>query len=192
MPYSANLVLDVIKRDPGTTSHVLQGIYFGRIAPPREERMDIEAPALVIGHKFDPVHPFQDAVELAKDMPNATFIEARSIAELRLMPKRLTQAIIEHVDLCWQPRAVAAKRPAARRTTTRGAVKRGQEVPEVAPRRLRPHDRLRDAGASHAWLKCSSWSASSRDATYRAGLLLHARRSAAVGRIRPIRACRCA
>lgn len=127
MPYSANLVLDVIKRDPGTTSHVLQGIYFGRIAPPREERMDIEAPALVIGHKFDPVHPFQDAVELAKDMPNATFIEARSIAELRLMPKRLTQAIIDHVDLCWQPRAVASKNGVAPRTAARGAVKRAKK-----------------------------------------------------------------
>ncbi|MGB0872500.1 MAG: alpha/beta fold hydrolase [Solirubrobacterales bacterium] len=121
MPYSANLVLDVLKRDPRTTSHVLQGIYFGRLAPPREERMDIEAPALIIGHKFDPVHPYDDAVELAGDMPNATFIEARSIAELRLMPKRLTNSIIEHVDQCWRPRAVGSKRggvpkQAARRT----------------------------------------------------------------------------
>ncbi len=121
MPYSANLVLDVLKRDPRTTSHVLQGIYFGRLAPPREERMDIEAPALIIGHKFDPVHPYDDAVELAGDMPNATFIEARSIAELRLMPKRLTNSIIEHVDQCWRPRAVgsssrAATKQAGRRT----------------------------------------------------------------------------
>lgn len=123
MPYSANLILDVLRRNPKTTSHVLQGIYFGRLAPPREERMDINVPALVIGHKFDPVHPYQDAVELAKDMPNATFIEARNIAELRLMPKRLTAAILEHVDLCWRPRAVAngtgskrAARTAAKRT----------------------------------------------------------------------------
>mgnify|MGYP000324312224 FL=1 len=121
MPYSANLVLDVLKRDPRTTSHVLQGIYFGRLAPPREERMDIEAPALIIGHKFDPAHPYDDAVELAGDMPNATFIEARSIAELRLMPKRLTNSIIEHVDQCWRPRAVgsssrAATKQAGRRT----------------------------------------------------------------------------
>jgi pimeloyl-ACP methyl ester carboxylesterase len=106
MPYSANLLLDVIKRDPNVTAEVLQGLYFGRMAPPRIERMDIEAPALVIGHRFDPVHPFADAVELAEDMPNATFIEARSIAELRLMPKRLTKAIVDHVDLCWRPRAL--------------------------------------------------------------------------------------
>jgi pimeloyl-ACP methyl ester carboxylesterase len=98
--------LDVVKRDPKVTSEVLQGLYFGRIAPPRRERMDIEAPALVIGHRFDPVHPFADAVELAEDMPDAKFIEARSIAELRLMPKRLTTAIIDHVDYSWKPRAV--------------------------------------------------------------------------------------
>lgn len=116
MPYSANLILDVVKRDPKVTSEVLQGLYFGRIAPPRRERMDIEAPALVIGHRFDPVHPFADAVELAEDMPDAKFIEARSIAELRLIPNRLTTAIIEHVDYAWKPRAVkgAAKRGAPR------------------------------------------------------------------------------
>jgi pimeloyl-ACP methyl ester carboxylesterase len=121
MPYSANLILDVIKRDPKTTAEVLQGIYFGRLAPPRTERMDIEAPALIIGHRFDPVHPFEDAVELAADMPHAKFIEARSIAELRLMPKRLTKAIVEHVDYCWRPRAVNAK---SSRAAPRAAAKR--------------------------------------------------------------------
>lgn len=126
MPYSANLVLDVLRRDPRTTSHVLQGIYFGRIAPPREERMDISVPALIIGHKFDPVHPYQDAVELAKDMPNATFIEARNIAELRLMPKRLTTAILEHVDLCWKPRAVSNGSGSKR--TARTATKRARKA----------------------------------------------------------------
>ncbi|MFY9469898.1 MAG: alpha/beta hydrolase, partial [Solirubrobacterales bacterium] len=52
MPYSANLILDVLKRDPKTTSEVLQGIYFGRLAPPRSERMNIEVPTLVIGHRW--------------------------------------------------------------------------------------------------------------------------------------------
>ncbi|MGH2905484.1 MAG: alpha/beta fold hydrolase [Solirubrobacterales bacterium] len=120
MPYSANLLLDVIKRDPKTTAEVLQGLYFGRLAPPRVERMDIEAPALVIGHRWDPVHPFEDARELAEDMPHATFIEARSVAELRLMPKRLTKAIVDHVDACWRPRAVAS----GNGKVPKGAIKR--------------------------------------------------------------------
>jgi pimeloyl-ACP methyl ester carboxylesterase len=126
MPYSANLLLDVLKRDPKMTAEVLQGLYFGRLAPPRIERMDIEAPALIIGHRFDPVHPFADAVELSEDMPNATFIEARSIAELRLMPKRLTKAIVEHVEMCWRPRAVKASTNGAQSNgrVAKGAIKR--------------------------------------------------------------------
>lgn len=127
MPYSANLLLDVLKRDPRVTGEVLQGLYFGRLGPPRIERMDIEASALIIGHRFDPVHPFADALELAEDMPNATFIEARSIAELRLMPKRLTKAIVEHVELCWKPREVAAaKRRVGKRSTVKRASSRKQ------------------------------------------------------------------
>jgi pimeloyl-ACP methyl ester carboxylesterase len=107
LPFTASLLLDVLKRDPQTTSDVLQGLYFGRLAPPRAERMDIEVPTLVIGHRYDPIHPFQDAVELAEDVPNAKFVEARSVAELRLMPKRLTKEVVDHVDLCWRPRAVS-------------------------------------------------------------------------------------
>ena len=118
MPFSANLLLDVAKRDPRVTSEVLHGIYFGRIAPPRAERMDFDMPALVIGHRFDPVHPFADAVELAEDMPDAKFIEARSVAELRLMPKRLTNAIVEHVDRCWKPQAVKSSRQRSRKVSS--------------------------------------------------------------------------
>jgi pimeloyl-ACP methyl ester carboxylesterase len=122
MPFTASLLLDVIKRDPKVTADVLQGLYFGRLAPPRLERMDITAPTLVIGHRFDPVHPHADAVELAEDMPNARFVEARSVAELRLMPKRLTKEILDHVDLCWRPRAVRSG--AANGQVPKGAVKR--------------------------------------------------------------------
>lgn len=121
MPYSANLVLDLMKRDPRITGDVLKGIYVGRIAPPREERMEIEAPALIIGHKFDPVHQFGDAVTLAKDMPNSHLVEARSILELRLMPARLTKEIVEFVDECWKPRAVQRTRDGATPTASRPA-----------------------------------------------------------------------
>ncbi|MBK5231263.1 MAG: alpha/beta hydrolase, partial [Thermoleophilia bacterium] len=105
-PYSVNMALDLMKRDPRTTSDVLKGIYFGRLAPPREERMEIAAPALVIGHKFDPIHPFEDATELAGDIQNSKFVEARSVFELRLMPKRLTKEIVAFVEDCWKPQAV--------------------------------------------------------------------------------------
>src|SRR5580704_6827260 len=50
---------------------LLQGLFFGRIAPPRGERHTFTAPTLVLGHQRDPVHPFSDAGMLAKEMPNA-------------------------------------------------------------------------------------------------------------------------
>jgi len=111
LPFAVGLLVDVLKREPKPTADVLQGIYFGRLAPPRMERMEIDVPTLVIGHKFDPVHPFQDAVELAEDMPDATFVEAKSVLELRIMPARLTKMIVDHVDYCWRPRAVKPKAP---------------------------------------------------------------------------------
>jgi hypothetical protein len=33
-------------------------------------------------------------------------IEARSVAELRLTPQRLTDEVVDFVDLCWRPRVV--------------------------------------------------------------------------------------
>lgn len=125
LPYSANLLLDLMKRDPKVTGEVLKGIYCGRVAPPRDERMAIEAPTLVIGHKWDPVHQFGDSVALAKDMPNARLVEARSIVELSLMPKRLTKEIVEFVDECWKPRAVKGTTDAPVRTVVRPAGRRG-------------------------------------------------------------------
>ena len=37
---------------------MLEGLLFGRTAPPRDERELIGMPALVIGHPSDPLHPF--------------------------------------------------------------------------------------------------------------------------------------
>src|SRR6185369_2539887 len=52
--------LDWISRDPAPSAAVLQGLFFGRVAPPRSERARIETPALVLGHPRDPIHPFSD------------------------------------------------------------------------------------------------------------------------------------
>lgn len=137
-PYSVNMALDLMKREPRSTSSVLKGIYFGRLAPPRSERMEMTMPALVIGHKWDPIHPFEDAKELAEDMPNARFVEAHNVFELRLMPKRLTAEIIEFVDDCWKPRVVADA-PGAKAAGSGGArtaaPRRGAAARAAAARR---------------------------------------------------------
>jgi pimeloyl-ACP methyl ester carboxylesterase len=108
VPFLAELVLDWVAQEPGPSGAVLQGILFGRTAPDREVRQGFQAPALVIGHPRDPVHPFSDADMLAAELPNGRLIDANSIMELRVSPERLTRKIAAFVDECWgdtkQPR----------------------------------------------------------------------------------------
>jgi pimeloyl-ACP methyl ester carboxylesterase len=101
VPFMAELALDWVAQDPGPSGAVLQGILFGRTAPDRELRRTFEAPALVIGHPRDPLHPFSDADMLAAELPNGRLIDADSIVELRVSPERLTRKIAAFVDECW-------------------------------------------------------------------------------------------
>jgi pimeloyl-ACP methyl ester carboxylesterase len=105
VPFTVELALDWIAQDPGPSGAVLQGILFGRTAPERAVRQTFEAPALVIGHPRDPVHPFSDADQLAAELPNGRLIDASSIIELRVRPARLTAKIAEFVDECWDESA---------------------------------------------------------------------------------------
>jgi pimeloyl-ACP methyl ester carboxylesterase len=81
--------LDWLRQDPEPSRAVLEGILFGRTAPPREERRALRMPALVIGHPSDPLHPFSDADMLAEEMSGARLVDANSIFEWRLSPGRL-------------------------------------------------------------------------------------------------------
>jgi pimeloyl-ACP methyl ester carboxylesterase len=96
-----NVGLDWAGQDPKPSGAYLQGLFFGRTAPPRSERAQLKTPALVIGHPRDPVHPFSDADMLVREMPHARMIEASSILELRLKPERLTGEIGRFLDECW-------------------------------------------------------------------------------------------
>jgi pimeloyl-ACP methyl ester carboxylesterase len=99
-----DVFLDWLSREPGPSSAVLQGIFFGRTAPPREERKTFEAPAIVLGHPRDAIHPFSDAKMLAEELPNGRLLEANSLYELRMRPRRLTGEIAAFLDECWKPR----------------------------------------------------------------------------------------
>jgi pimeloyl-ACP methyl ester carboxylesterase len=101
VPFVAELVLDWIAQDPGPSGAVLQGILFGRTAPERAVRRRVEAPALVIGHPRDPLHPFSDADMLAAELPAGRLIDANSIIELRVSPERLTGKIAAFIHECW-------------------------------------------------------------------------------------------
>jgi pimeloyl-ACP methyl ester carboxylesterase len=113
LPFYADVALDVFRQDPGPSGAVLRGLFFGRVAPPAGERRELTAPALVIGHKRDPVHPFSDAGMLAAELPNAQLYKANSILELRFSPARLTGVIADFLDVCWRPTGRRAKRAAA-------------------------------------------------------------------------------
>jgi pimeloyl-ACP methyl ester carboxylesterase len=97
----ADLLLDWISQDPKPSASVLQGLFFGRVAPPSEERRRLDQPALVIGHPRDPIHPFSDSDMLTRELPNARLVEASSLLELRLSPERLTGEIVEFVESCF-------------------------------------------------------------------------------------------
>jgi pimeloyl-ACP methyl ester carboxylesterase len=108
--FFADVLLDTVRQAPEPSAAVLQGLFFGRVAPPRAERRTIEVPSLVIGHRRDPVHPFSDAGALHEELPDSRLLEADSILELRLAPERLTTEIAAFIDERWRP---AAARPAA-------------------------------------------------------------------------------
>ena len=113
LPWLADFLVDTVRQDPAPGAAVLQGLFFGRIAPHRAERRTLRTETLVIGHRRDPVHPFSDAGTLAEELPNARLLEASSIVELRLAPKRLTDEIAAFIDECWKPRRVYRARKAS-------------------------------------------------------------------------------
>ena len=117
LPHYGNVILDVIRQDPGPGGAVLQGLFFGRVAPHRTERRTFQTPALVLGHRRDPVHPFSDAGQLAEELPHGRLVEADSLVELRLKPERLTNEIAAFLDEAWAPprRARTARRSAGKR-----------------------------------------------------------------------------
>ena len=116
-----DMMLDWVSQDPKPSASVLQGLFFGRVAPPSEERQAIEQETLVIGHYRDPVHPFSDSDMLVRELPNARLVQASSVLELRLTPERLTGEIVEFVERCFKPKP----RSAGGRRRTSGPARRG-------------------------------------------------------------------
>jgi pimeloyl-ACP methyl ester carboxylesterase len=117
-----DMLLDWASQDPQPSASVLQGLFFGRVAPPREERRRIRQPTIVIGHYRDPIHPFSDSDMLIRELPNARLVEASSILELRLTPERLTSEIVRFVDeLFAAPRPTGTGRRRTRTGARRGA-----------------------------------------------------------------------
>ena len=119
VPFWAGVALDTFNQRPAPMAATIHGIFFGRVAPSSKLRRRIEAPALVVGHRRDPIHPWADAALLADEMPNARFVEARSILEWRLYPDRLTREAVAFLDECSRhsrPHRARGGRSGVRRT----------------------------------------------------------------------------
>ncbi|WKN47212.1 alpha/beta fold hydrolase [Nocardioides sp. Arc9.136] len=102
VPFWAGIALDSLDQRADALAAVVHGLFFGRLAPPSSQRRRIAVPALVVGHPADPVHPAADAAMLAQELPQATFVQARSILEWRVSPERLDRAAVGFALGCWR------------------------------------------------------------------------------------------
>lgn len=94
-------IVSAFGADPDEAAAVLHGVLVGPVAPTVASRRAVHHPALVIGHRLDFIHPFTDASHLARQLPEATLVEANSIAELRIAPARLTEVIARFALEAW-------------------------------------------------------------------------------------------
>jgi pimeloyl-ACP methyl ester carboxylesterase len=101
VPFWVGIGLDTLDQRPGAMAATIHGLFFGRIAPSSKQRRAIAAPALVVGHRRDPIHPAADAEMLAEELVAARFVEARSIVEWRATPERLDEIAVAFVDECF-------------------------------------------------------------------------------------------
>jgi pimeloyl-ACP methyl ester carboxylesterase len=112
VPFWAGVVLDTFDQRADSVAAVLHGIIFGRVAPSSKQRRQIKAPALVVGHTADPIHPFADSRMLSRELENAEFVRASTLLEWRVRPERLNALAVDFCLRCWKtPRR-------ARRTAT--------------------------------------------------------------------------
>jgi pimeloyl-ACP methyl ester carboxylesterase len=102
--------MNSLSNDPTETAAVLHGILAGPIAPTVSQRAAMDVPALVIGHRVDRIHPFHDAEQLARRLPQGRLIQANSMLELRVRPERLTGEIAHFLDEAWEPPAEAGRK----------------------------------------------------------------------------------
>jgi pimeloyl-ACP methyl ester carboxylesterase len=114
VPFWAGIGLDILDQRPASVAAVIHGVTFGRVAPQSKQRRAITAPALVVGHPTDPIHPFADAAMLAEEMPNARFVEAHSVLEWRARPGRLNAIAADFALSCWDGASVSNRRTSKR------------------------------------------------------------------------------
>lgn len=100
--------MNLFSADPRENAAVLHGLFVGPSAPAARVRMQMQTPALVIGHGWDLLHALDDATALAAELPNARLIRARSVIEARVAPGRIVGEMADFLDAAWGPRLASA------------------------------------------------------------------------------------
>jgi pimeloyl-ACP methyl ester carboxylesterase len=103
-----NSILNACSIPPEAMSAILHGVLVGPVCPTSEQRRSIQVPTLVLAHRNDLIHPFDDAVKLAKVLPKGRLVRARSPLELRLRPRRLTDVIAAFLADVWDDASAGA------------------------------------------------------------------------------------
>lgn len=113
-------VRDMLAVDPESASAMLRGLLDDVTLPEGPEVMGlVDVPALVVGHRFDRLHSFDDARDLARWLPHAELVAASNITEFRIFPGRLAGHIRRFLaDVYGEGEAVGRTAPAG--TTTSG------------------------------------------------------------------------
>jgi len=101
LPHYLDALLEPVRNEPSCGASVLHGLFYGCLGPSPARRSRLTTPALVIGHRYDPLHPYADAARLAGELPNGRLVEARSLFELRLRPERLVAEIVGFLREAW-------------------------------------------------------------------------------------------
>ncbi len=95
--------LNLVGMDPRVMAAILHGLFVGPTCPPARERLALDMPSLVIGHRGDLLHPMSDATALSRELPDARLIRAWSMIEARTFPDRIAREMASFLDDRWAP-----------------------------------------------------------------------------------------
>jgi hypothetical protein len=94
-------ILNALSLEPSVVATILHGLLVGPLASTLDERRATTVPAVVIGHSWDLIHPFDDAENLSEQLPNARLVRAHWPFELRMRPHRLSGEIADFLSVVW-------------------------------------------------------------------------------------------
>ncbi|HEX9695705.1 MAG TPA: alpha/beta hydrolase [Actinomycetota bacterium] len=89
---------EMLAADPAAGAAVIEGLLHEAERDRWAAVRTCLVPALVIGHRLDPLHAYKDALHLAQRLPNGSLLRARSVLELRLRPGRILERTIDFMD----------------------------------------------------------------------------------------------